>query len=529
MILRLVLIVALALGMGLVVAAAEPSASPCNAHATQISQLIALLGSKQFKERETAMQSLDALSLVVTEEIQKARQGSDSTFRSEAEKTADDFVEGLRQASQNHDPEVRRRAEILAQQAQKRLDAVKLLEPTSVRIRCQDMPLSEALAQFARDRWGKPTGITIQLAPPSGRTSNPHITLDTGQTTFWEAFDQFCRRAGLIEAPLVANNEQVVRVWNGNAAARVQAVLIANPYQAQSGSNNGRINLIEGKLPVVPTCYAGPVRFRAMPADTSAMVRRKDEILFVLEVTPQPRVPWQGVVDLHIDKALDDQGQSLPPALGTEGAVVAGANGGMVWESELSSVFDPRQIPVRLRYADRPSKVLKEFAGSIAAQIEMPTQPLITVDRILASAGKTMRSIGGESLKVVEVKQEDNGSVKLGLQIEVPAQELLGKLNGRVIIRGNGALGRRGFFAPGAIGGEPISIDSFELLDRKGQSFQRGDGSCERILLGNGLSQKIELLYHAREGQGEPAKLVYSGRRITVIDVPFVLKDVPLP
>ncbi len=29
--------------------------------------------------------------------------------------------------------------------------------------------------------------------------------------------------------------------------------------------------------------------------------------------------------------------------------------------------------------------------------------------------------------------------------------------------------------------------------------------------------------------QGQPAKLVYSGRKRVTIDIPFTLKDVPLP
>ena len=44
-----------------------------------------------------------------------------------------------------------------------------------------------------------------------------------------------------------------------------------------------------------------------------------------------------------------------------------------------------------------------------------------------------------------------------------------------------------------------------------------------------GAAQEIELTYRPEEGQNAPARFVYSGRRVVLVEVPFTLKNVPLP
>ena len=67
----------------------------------------------------------------------------------------------------------------------------------------------------------------------------------------------------------------------------------------------------------------------------------------------------------------------------------------------------------------------------------------------------------------------------------------------------------------------------FTLLDARGQVFSLKDGSYRPEQ--NGSTKRVyTLTYQCRKDQGPPARLIYSGPRNAFVEVPFVLKDVPL-
>ena len=53
--------------------------------------------------------------------------------------------------------------------------------------------------QEAIEDFKKKSGFNIALADPENKLKGRTITLDTGDATFWQAFDQFCDKAGLKE------------------------------------------------------------------------------------------------------------------------------------------------------------------------------------------------------------------------------------------------------------------------------------------------------------------------------------------
>src|SRR5436190_972947 len=52
-----------------------------------------------------------------------------------------------------------------------------------------------ALADFS-----KKTGYSMALLDPENKLKDRKVTLEVAETTFWQAFDQFCEKAGLVEA-----------------------------------------------------------------------------------------------------------------------------------------------------------------------------------------------------------------------------------------------------------------------------------------------------------------------------------------
>src|SRR5262249_12381156 len=66
----------------------------------------------------------------------------------------------------------------------------KLLAPTRVRLTYRDAPVLEAVADLAAK-----TGFQISYIDDPEKLNGRKVTLDTGDTTFWQAFDLFCRKA----------------------------------------------------------------------------------------------------------------------------------------------------------------------------------------------------------------------------------------------------------------------------------------------------------------------------------------------
>ncbi|MGF1578292.1 MAG: hypothetical protein ACFCD0_02890 [Gemmataceae bacterium] len=135
---------------------------------TQIEKWIRDLSSKRYVTREKAKFQLEKLGTAA--------------------------LEGLKQATKSEDMQTRQVANQLIEKIEQSLATDKLLAPTMVRVVCQDTPVNEAIAQLA-----KQSGYKIALQGNPKDLASRKITLDTGKTTFWKAFDQICQAGGLVE------------------------------------------------------------------------------------------------------------------------------------------------------------------------------------------------------------------------------------------------------------------------------------------------------------------------------------------
>jgi hypothetical protein len=161
---------AFALGLGVLVATSVAEEAPKKkADPEQIAKLIKQLGSDDFEEREKATKELEKLGGAA--------------------------LDALREASKSGEAEVKSRAASLLDKAERKAAAEKALAPTKVKLVFKDTPLADAIAEF-----GKKSGYTFQLHDPDKKMKDRKVTLDTGEVTFWEAFDKFCDKAGLVEA-----------------------------------------------------------------------------------------------------------------------------------------------------------------------------------------------------------------------------------------------------------------------------------------------------------------------------------------
>jgi hypothetical protein len=463
--------------------------------------LVAQLGSTRYADREAATQALDALGPAA--------------------------LEPLRKALQSRDAEVRRRAGQLVQQIDRRVQTARILEPTRVRLAYRDTPVTEAVADFARQ-----AGFLVRLEGDRTLLAGRRITLDTNGLTLWEALDQLCQKAGLVErgaSPVVipddryANDPKERRIlaledFPGDGPARQESQLV----------------LKDGAPPSLPTHRAGALRVRVLPPDTPLVGQAKaeGETLFGLEVRLEPRLQLQSVLAWRVDRAVDDQGQPLTPPTAVAGA--GSFPGGPVvevlilWDglTELPASFPTGagQLPVRLRLPERPSRRLKELHGMVAVRVLTAPEPLVTVEHIFKAAGQTVPGGDGSSLKLIEVRREGEGQVKLRVEVAPPPRDLiLGGVPARILLANRWGRGGPGLPVPPAVAAEQLSLR--DAHDRKAPLVS----STAATATGNGKAWEFTLVYRPDPGQGEPARLVYTGRRTATIEVPFTLKDVPLP
>jgi hypothetical protein len=289
---RLCWLLAAALALGW--SAPTPAADPPKADAETIAKLIKQLGSDDFEAREKATKELEVIGTPA--------------------------LEALREAAKSGDPEVKLRATSILQTVEKLAVTEKLLAPTKVKLTFKDTPLADAVAEF-----NKKSGYTILVHDPEKKLKDRKVTLDTGEVTFWEAFDKFCEKAGLAEAtmqdlmkavtvpppgggpggvlpppppikvpkdikanpatPVKEKKEQPAPKKDDDkadappAAAPLPApqappappagkAVVAGrrvaPVIAPFGFDPGAITVVDAKPKSVPTCYSGAVRIRAL-------------------------------------------------------------------------------------------------------------------------------------------------------------------------------------------------------------------------------------------------------------------------
>jgi hypothetical protein len=478
---------------------AAPTEKPV---ATQVSELITKLGSKKFLEREAATRSLADLGPLA--------------------------LAALRQALESPDCEVRRRAGCLIQTIEKRLETAKYIAAKRVHLVYKDVPVAEAVADFAQK-----TKFPIALNEADRvKLANRKITLDTGETTFWQAFDQFCQKAGLAEHKPIGGTQRDGEVMMD---ARGNQVVITRWSTGVEAVPETRLVLGDTKSEVLPTCYAGAVRVRTVPSGSSPASPKseRDTVLF-LEVMPEPGMDWKGILDVQIGKAVDEHGQVLTPLAAPAGAaglaawnlpgrniIMRGGNAIFLDASGQTPVGDHRQVPIWLQQAEKPAKTLKELRGTVACQVQA-TETLATVDNILKAGGRTVKTTAGGHLKVIECIQEESGLVRLRVQVD-----LMG--HGMVFAGGRMRFNRRVMVFNGNGGMSDGSVPNLALVDAKGQRHQQVRTEQQLVANANGWAQEYRLTYSPQQGQGDPAKLVYTGPRTVTLEVPFTLKDVPLP
>jgi len=563
-------------------------------------ELIKKLGSDSFDEREDATKALDAIG--------------------------EPALEALKKAAKSDDPEMQKRAEELVKKISKRAETSRLLAPTKVQLKFKDTPVKDALAEFS-----KKSGYQILAHDPNNKLNDRKVTLETEEISFWEAFDKFCTEAKVVEAnpedlggggPIPPNLPQEnVPTPRGNAplpppqfggrlqfqvqgGGQAQPGQAPPPQQVQPGQGvplpavpvrpgggvrpipgpqypQGSIVVVDGKPVDYPTQYSGAIRFRGLPADPKVFGNpQAGEQMFILEVTPEPKLQWQGMTGMQIEKAIDDLDQKLaqytpkqeeerPERVAQfDRAVPVPGPGGIRFMPGYNSLR--QQIPARLKKGEKEAKSVKEVSGVVSVQVRTPPEPMITVENILKAAGTTVKGDNGGSIKVTDVsKDDDKGILKLSIELDYP-QEVQpvgggfgGGFGGGGVVNPGGPIRIQPAPAPVPVPLPPqqpqqgpnfqvqvqqVQVQVGQAQALPGRVVRPGFAGAEGLTLvdekGNNLEftvtgmniqpgpagfiRTINLEVKLAKDAPAPAKLVFSATRLASLDIPFTLKEVAL-
>lgn len=313
--------------------------------------------------------------------------------------------------------------------------------------------------------------------------------------------------------------------------------------------NSAQILLADGKPKGLPTDDATAARVRALDKADAPGKPVEGELLLPIEVSLEPKLRWRQLVTAQVKKALDDQGQSLEqtaPAIGPAPAGIGGAMpaiggaaggmavpgmpagagagvlrgravgvGGIAGWANLGSDGRPRLATLRLKKGMKAAKSLKELSGTVTAHVLGEAKALVIVSDVLKSTGKKVTGDEGGAIHVVTTGKEPNGRFTLHCEVESPAGALAWATlsEGRILL--SEAAG------PGSVQHDLTLVDADgNLLPPAGIRVTTPNA---RGAVG------FVLVYLPRKGQGEPARLSLRASKSITVEIPFTLKDVPLP
>jgi hypothetical protein len=435
------------LGLGVVAVAPTPAPAAPPTDPAAIAKLIDQLGSSEFEEREKAQKALDAIGAPALDALRKAA------------------------ADPKAEPEVRMRAGRLVEIIEMRTVSNTVLAPRKIRLVYKETPLPEAVADFS-----KKTGYVITLHDPENKLQERKITLDTGEVPFWEAFDQFCAKAGLVETDMIRRvpirrgpglqpiqplpQQQLPQAFQAQAgqAQAGQGQVIQVQVQVQPGAQiqplpvngpnagvpirpidgtPGTIILQDGTPKALPTDASGPVRIRALDEQNIFGPAQANEYLITLQASPEPRLRLLSLQGVTITRAIDDQGQALMQAIAEvnpnqqpEQPNVRGGFQPVRGPRPPVMVADVRDhyVPVRLKQGMKASKSLKELTGVISAQVVGESKVVLSADNILKAAGKTFKGEDGY-IKIIEVGKVGDDQISVRFEMQQPKDLIQAPLN----------------------------------------------------------------------------------------------------
>ena len=487
---RLLAVIALVMLAGSV-----PAVPPAVDEPVGPDRLVAQLGSDVYQEREAAMAALEKLG-------ETARPALEDALR-------------------NPSPEVGKRAARVLVSVQRTSDAANKLNVKTHKLSYRKIPLGTAVNDLKAR-----TGINLTLDPANIADPLRMVTCETGDLPPWEAVNAFCEAAGLRE---VFDLELPVPKQE-----RSRRGLYTTPPPPPT-PDSVPVKLVDGTHQSLPGSRNTAVRVLALPGNFAKhrVYLGTGDVLFHFDVAPMPGYHWQSVAGVRITKVVDDSNRL--GAAGTnrepngffsemfEGVVFAGGGGVVMgWDGEMpnrpTAYPNPRIVPVPIKLGSLSARKLKLLEGSVVCEISVPNQPLITIDNIGTALGNGVEGLRGLKMTVLDTKPSaKGGKAVLKVQVDQPPAWL----NNRFNAWGGGGM---------MMGLEDsISLPPTHVV----KGFDAAGKPVRMNVLTNSetntdeFTQSTTTQYSCPDGL--PVKIVLTGAKPVLVEVPFKMENVQLP
>jgi len=388
------------------------------------------------------------------------------------QKAGPDLLPDLRKAlDEVEDAEVQRQLNEIVLN----LERIQFLAPTRVTLKIQNEPVKDAVQKFS-------AACGYQLEVASGDMGeNKLLELEFKDVPFWQAFDEFCNRAGLVfQEGYYGPNTDTIRLEYGDSFPGV--VHVNGPFRVSVRGFNYIRNI---------EFASRSLRSADAPASP---IRRSESLTIRLGLTVEPKLPLLTCGQPIITDAFDDLGQPL--LLPTQMHMV-----GMRYYSGYRSFT--QEIQANLQPAPG-SKSIKLLRGSIPVTVVASQKPRITIDKVTEAQGKTFEE-GNVSLKI-------EGISKNGQQITF-----------RINLTDGAQQGKRDYSWINQL------IQRLVLTDAKGNKWQCYGPNWEGNGFNGGPNFSGSITFGNNGKAGEPERLVYYDWYILSHSVPFEFEDLTLP
>jgi hypothetical protein len=469
------------------VAAQQPAPTPA-----EIGTLVKQLGNDEYAKREAASKRLDAIGAPAISE--------------------------LRAAIRSENPEVVRRAHELVRKIEYRIDNEKTLAPTLVTLDAKNERLDDVLAELSRQAKCEVVLNGAQLAGLADR----RITVSTGgEVPFWDAVLRLCDAAS-------------VEVAGAGGFTAPNALPLGKPQAGvRAAKDANRAVVLEDRRTTLrrPSAIYGAVLVEVLPFPLNAGPAHSA----LLQIWPEPRLLWGSASGVKIGSAIDAAGERLaaesislaPPTVrpsSREGLVMVRKRGGGVAFQEGSTHSPPgfkpnsRQAIVRFKAGEKPCAAVKQLPIALLGTVRSGIEPLSRATGLEANRQATGTGVDGVEFTVSYHKNLDG---RLGANVTLACD--------RGAVEPVGV----GDELPGTKGGGPgranHSVHGVRITDADGKPYTLGMiGGSSRP---DGRRQVMTLsleLHPDKNGHGPPATATFWGTYAKPVEVPVVLRDVPL-
>jgi len=504
----------LILAVGLVAVAFSVAQEP-TPKSTEAAKLVEKLGSPDFQEREAATKQLEALGTVALEE--------------------------LRAGVKSDNAEIAQRAQDLLRKVERRLASDKILSPTLVELDAKDQPLDAILAELSKQaKWEVVLG---GLKPED--LARQKITISTsGKVAFWAAVLKLCDLADM----------QIAGV-NGFIAPGAMPYLGRAKVGVRIAADRNRAVVLEARdgAPKRPASLHGAVLVEAVPfsknmqlnlySGTYGQVHRVEVAAFpknsvLLQAWPEPRLQWEGATATKITRATDATGANLAAeftptvapdlrAAGTGNVMIRNPDGSVTFVRDTGTSFqlpggfkpNVRQAVVQFKPGEKPATVAKELGISLFATVRTGFEPLCQIRDL--EAGKIAKGFGSSDVELsILYSTNTRGRLVASVTVayDMKAIHMAGVGDDLPGLRGGAGFGNH-------------TVYGVRITDEDGRPYTLGlsSGSNHLDSLNKRLNHKLELELHPeKEGHGPPAVISFWGTLAKSVELPVLLKDVPL-